>query len=304
MAITINETSADRITPQELLEWAIENVDPTDNESMICASERLCALYNNRDFIIEKIQQQMSRLASGNTEHMSSTQGTVHAGGIGPKGSFVVRSGIWIPPMTKDERSKKVQDKVLSFATPHDHNFSLLTIGYYGPGYTTVIHEYDPATISGEDDELISIKYLETTTLSEGKILYFRPSRDIHSQLHPSDISISVNLIGQSPGITSVPQYEFDVEESKIKGLFPGTSVMDLLVPFKIIRCMGGSPNMIDILSDLAGGHESHHVRSAAYQTLAKLWPDEFDKLVMPGMDDKSRFTKNMVKLLCAEMIG
>jgi hypothetical protein len=79
---------------------------------------------------------------------------------------------------------------------------------------------------------------------------------------------------------------------------------MDLLVPFKIIGCLGGSANMIGVLSDLAGRHESHYVRSAAYQTLAKLWPNEFDKLVMPGMDDKSQFTKNTVKSLCAEIIG
>lgn len=304
MAITINETSAHRITPHELLEWAIENVDPTDDESMISASERLCALYNNRDFLIEKMQQQLLRLAAGNTDHMSSTQGTVHAGGIGPKGSFVIRSGIWIPPLTNNARSQKVQDKVLSFATPHDHNFSLLTVGYYGPGYTTVIHEYDPLTITGEDEEPVAINYLETTTLSEGKILYFRPSRDIHSQLHPTDLSISVNLIGQSPNITSIPQYEFDIETSRIKRLLPGTSVMDLLVPFRVIRCLGGDPNMIAILSDLAQSHQSHHVRSAAYQTMAELWPDEFDKLVIPGMDDRSQFTKNTVKSLCAEIIG
>lgn len=274
MAVTINEISTDRITPEEFLEWAIENVDPTDDESMISASERLCALSNNRDFIVEKMRQQMLLLASGHSDHISSTQGTVHAAGMGDKGNFVVRSGIWTPPLTTNSRSKKVQDKVLSFVTPHDHNFSLLTIGYYGPGYETVIHEYDHDTIVGENDEPISIKYLETTTLSKGKILYFRPCRDIHSQFHPVDLSISLNLIGQPPDITSIPQYEFDVEKQRIKGLLPGTSVIDLLVPFKIIDCLGGDPNMIGIISDLARKHESNHVRGAAYKTLAKLWPE------------------------------
>jgi hypothetical protein len=304
MAVTINVTSTERITPQELLEWAIDNVDPTDDESMKSASERLCALSNNRDFIIEKIRQQMFLLASGQGDDISSPQGTVHAAGLGPKGSFIVRSGVWTPSLTADLRAKKVQDKVFSFVTPHDHNFSLLTIGYHGPGYSTEVYEYDRKSVVGENGELVSLKYLETTTLSKGRILYFRPCCDIHAQFHPVEISISLNLIGQSPDITSIPQYEFDVKNSKIKGLLPGTSVMDLLVPFTIIECLGGDQNIVDIISRLASRHNSQYVRGAAYKTLAKICPNDFEKLVTPGMDDNNQFVKNVVKALSADLSG
>jgi hypothetical protein len=303
MAVTINVTSADTINPGELLEWALENIDPTDDESMVLASERLAALSNNRDFVIEKIREQMLLLASGKDDHISSTQATIHASGTGKKGSFVVRSIIWTPPLTTNSRSKEAQDKILSFVTPHDHNFGLLTIGYYGPGYETVIHEYDHDSIVGESDEKVSIKYLETTTLSKGKIIYFRPSRDIHSQFHPSDLSISVNLIGQSFKAPSIPQYEFDVEKQKIKHLLPASSVIDLLCPFKIIGSLGADSNMIDVISSLSRRHVSHYVRAEAYKTLAKLWPEDFEKLVVPGIDDRHQFVKNTVTALYSKMV-
>jgi len=302
MAITVNTTSEDIITPDDLLEWAIENIDPTDDESMISASERLYALRNNRDFIIEKMRQQMLLLASAHDDHVAAAQATVHAARFGSKGGFGIRSGVWTPPLTTNARSKMVQDKVLSFVTPHDHNFSLLTIGYHGPGYQTVIHEYDRSTIAGEPGEPVEISYLETTNLTEGKILYFRPCKDIHSQFHPTDVSISLNLIGQSPNITSIPQYEFDVEKQKITGLLPGTSVVDLLTPFKIIACLGGSPNTIDITNHLARAHELDYVRGAAYQALSKIDPLGFESLIAAGMDDRSLLVKNTVKEICREL--
>lgn len=302
MAITVNRTSTDRISPEELIEWAIDNVDPGDDDSMVSASERLCALSNNRDFVIEKMHQQMVLLASGQDDHISSSQATIHASGSTPKGNFLVRSIIWSPPLTTNARSKEAQDKIFSYITPHDHNFGLLTIGYHGPGYETVIYEYEQDSIVGEDNEKTSIKYLETTTLSKGKILYFRPSRDIHSQFHPTELSISVNLVGQSFRAPSVPQYEFDIENQRVKHLLPSCSVADLLCPFKIINSLGANPEMTQVIFDLAKRHASHFVRGEAYKTLAKLWPDEFEQLVMSGMDDKHQFVKNTVEILSSRV--
>lgn len=304
MAVTINTTSADNITPEELVEWAVENIDPTDDESMISASERLYALSNNRDFIVEKMRQQMLVLASGQGDHISSTQASFHAAKKGPKGEFVVRSGIWTPALTKDRRAQKVQDKALTFLTPHDHNFGLLTIGYHGPGYETIIYEYDRSTIAGRNDEPVSIKYLERTNLDKGKILYFRRCRDIHVQLHPAELSISLNLIGQSYDINSIPQYEFDVERQRVKGILHGASVMSSLVPFKIIDHLGGNQNVVSVVLDLAKAHESIHVRGAAYKTLANLNAKDFDKLVLPGLNDKSEFVRHIVKTLLTKVGG
>ena len=302
MAITINTTSIDRIDPEEFLDWVVGNVDPGDDQSVVSASERLCALSNNRDFIIEHMRQQMLLLADGEADHISAAQSAYYGSASGPKGTFAVRSVIWTPPLTKNSRSKEMQDRILSFTTPHDHNFGLLTIGYYGPGYETIIYEYDRDTIAGEKDEDVSIRYLETTNLSRGKILYYRPCRDIHSQHHPDEISISLNLISHTPEMPSIQQYEFDVKKQKIVGLLPGNAVVDSLLPFKIIDCLGGNSNMIEIISSISKKHRSQDVRGAAYKTLAKLWPSEFDKLVLPGIDDVNPFVKNTVKRLCVDI--
>jgi hypothetical protein len=296
MAISITCKSNSEISPDELMEWVIDNVDPADNESMISAAERLCALKNNRNFVIDGIRREMLSIADGQEPRYASNQGTIHCQNMGPKGRFIVRTVIWTPPLTKNLRSRVMQDKILSYASAHDHNFSLLTIGYHGSGYKTDIYEYDPSSISGAIGETVEIKFLEHTSLPEDKILYFRPNRDIHVQLYPDEVSISLNLMGDPNGNATRAQYEFDVQNGKILNLLDGNAVRVSLAPFALIECLGADENLIDLLSFVAKEHQSPHIRSRAYSTLSRVCKKEKYQLAVPGLLDSSRLVSETAR--------
>ena len=293
MAILLEPVATEIISPDELLDWALDNIDPMDDDSMLSASERLAALHNNRDFIVHKITEQMRTLLDGHSGS-ASAQGTVYGTRSGPKGGFSVRSVIWSPPLTVDHRARQLQDRTLSFALPHDHNFSLLTIGYFGSGYTTEIYEYSKDHVLGYPGESVDLTYLGNTQLERGKVIYFRPSRDVHIQHHPQSISISLNLIGQPNNVHSIPQYEFDVKNNKIKRLLSGNAIQSMLMPFQMAIALGGNENMLDVLTALSRVHPSAHIRAASYRTLSTIRPAEGLRFAEIGLSDPSALVRGV----------
>jgi hypothetical protein len=297
MAITITEQNDQIITPDELLDWVIQHVDPRDDASMVAASSRLYSLRNNRDFIRVALRDELRALADGRSSNRQhSPQIYIHGTRAGRHGSFTVRSVVWSPPLTTHERSRLLQDRAFSYSVLHDHNFALLTVGYLGAGYETAIYEYDARTVVGYPGESVHLEYLETTTLSPGKILYFRPRRDIHLQRYPSELSISLNLIGECPEINSIPQFEFDADARKIVALLAENSVNRQVLPLDIVSLVGANDELLGLVERLARTHPAEHVRSAAYRALAVVSPDDIEALCQPGLDDRSPLVRSVVE--------
>lgn len=298
MAITIVESSSDIIQPDELLDWAISNADPQDDASVVACAPKLRALANNREFMRQSLREELRLLAEGKSRMQRSPQAYVHGSRKAAGRMFTIRSVLWTPPLATANRSRVLQDRGFSYVTPHDHNFGLLTIGYLGSGYETVIYEYDPTRVVGFPGEDVDIEYLETCKLSAGKILYYRPRRDIHIQLHPSEVSISLNLISEGPNIDRVPQFQFDVERRKIVGLLRDNDVKTQTLPFSIISLLGADDSLVDIVLRIAGCHESEHIRLAAYRALASVRPTELESLAKGGLDDKHPLVRSEIRTM------
>ncbi len=286
MAVTITEKSAALIEPEELLDWAAKYVDPRDDDAMVACAPLLSALGNNRAFMHKSLLDEFALIAEGKSALQISPQAYVHCARTAGGNLFSIRSVLWTPPLAAVSRTRVLQDKAFSYVTAHDHNFGLLTVGYLGSGYETVIYEYDPASIDGFAGEDVDIRYLETLTLSPGKIVYYRPRKDVHIQRHPAELSMSLNLIGESPNIDRVPQFEFDVENRKIVGLLRDNDVKRQMLPFAIVSLLGADDNLVDLIQRVAQAHESEHIRCAAYRSLASVRPDQIAELVVRGLDD------------------
>lgn len=299
MAITITEHNDQSITPDEVLDWAVQHIDPRDDAAMVAASSKLYSLRNNREFVRDALRDELRALASGHSSNRQhSPQLYIHGARAGRRGGFTIRSVIWSPPLTMDARSRALQDRAFSYSVFHDHNFALLTVGYLGAGYETVIYEYDPSSVVGSPGETVDLEYLETTTLAPGKILYFRPRRDIHLQRYPGELSISLNLIGECPGINCVPQFEFDVDARKIVGLLAENAVLRQILPLDIVALVGANDELLGLVERLAWTHPAEHVRSAAYRTLATVSPGDLEALCRPGLDDRSPLVRSAVASL------
>lgn len=156
-------------------------------------------LYNNRRFLVEVLHSQMQdmkRFEEGNpyTPQVFILHKAKH---------YMVRAAIWVPP--KGGKG----EEIFFYEDAHDHNFDLLTLGYLGSGYRTMLFEYDYESTSGYAGETVPVRYLEDTRLPEKKVMLFRKSRDIHVQLPPEEFSVSINVL--SSGDVPHQQYSFDM---------------------------------------------------------------------------------------------
>lgn len=300
MAITVELESDDVITPAELLEWVDGNIDPLDPEDMLKAAPMLRALANNRTFINDAVLEEL-KLAVGRDDRNAYIGRQISAQSIlyGGRGHFSVRSNLWSTPVVDNAVSKKHTDRVFSYITPHDHNFGLLTVGYAGPGYRTTIYEYDHRSVEGRPGEFVDIRFLEDTHLSPGRILYFRPSTDIHAQFYPAAPSISLNLISSHPSVRKNAQYEFDLEKGQIIGLLHQTSVLNQLALLKFAGRLGTSDGEIpEVLRRIGASHYSPHVRGAALRAFAALRSDaeSMSYVERTIRDDESPLVRELLK--------
>lgn len=144
---------------------------------------------------------------------------------------YIVRANIWQP------ESLTVDDNVFSYGFAHDHNFDLLTLGYFGSGYETLLCEYDPNTIQGKPSESVNLYNLKRLKLYEGSVLYMQQSKDVHVQYPSNELSISINIMGRKP--SKHPQLQFDIESKKIAKPISGRIEDHYEKLYSVMSCSG-----------------------------------------------------------------
>ena len=130
-------------------------------------------------------------------------------------GRYSVRMNFWLP-LQEQPNFLTPSERFFSYNYPHDHNFSFLTVGAYGPGYDTLIAEYDKSNTVGYHNESVELNNLRRETLTPGKVMFYEGSKDIHTQLPPNKFSVSINLLLHKIADRETPQFKFDIEQGKI----------------------------------------------------------------------------------------
>jgi hypothetical protein len=167
---------------------------------------------------------------------------------------YFLRANIWRP-------ISALQEKVAGFAYDicHDHNFPILTVGYSGPGYRCRTYEYDYDACAGIVGEQVDMRWTGIRSLPEGAVMYYRPKQDIHYQLPPDRLSVSLNLIPRTAHIAQ-PQFQFDEERRCIKR-FVQQSSQELLLRYAAV--LGPEPAAAAIRA-VRDGSAGPHVRALA----------------------------------------
>ncbi|MEW6167156.1 MAG: HEAT repeat domain-containing protein [Pseudomonadota bacterium] len=264
MAITIPGSTDRVVTIEEFLDYVGSQVDLRDTDSIIESAPMLRALANNRTLILERLNRQVKSLYSRDT--VDSAQ-TVF---LGKGDGFFVRANIW--PSTADISAGRVYQDQFAYDAAHDHNYSFLTVGYFGPGYVTEIYEYDPDSIEGYAGERVELQFLERVKFGVGSAMFYRASRDVHIQYAPDDLSITINMMILRPEVMLRDQYFFDLESRTLTGFPPQ---LDSSRRVSIVRMAGytGDADSAQLLTDLARTHPCRRTRLAAFEALAQLQP-------------------------------
>jgi hypothetical protein len=268
MAIPLDVRADRSIELADLVARIERDLDPRSDETLLALAPDLAALAANPSFLGDHI-------ARGLASPESFQRGVAYTGrsfvlASGPK--YLVRANLWDPldgdPWGGGEPAE-LRRQIGMYGLLHDHDFSFITAGYFGPGYETDLYECDPERIDGYLGEEVALRPLGTRTLTPGSLLYFQRRRHVHAQATPAAPSVSLNVFSLDPETPFVSQYYFDDVSHRIVAMtsdpFNGRLLLcDLAAALGVERARGP-------LAALARTHPSPALRARAAASLAAL---------------------------------
>lgn len=240
---------------------------PEDEGNLAHAAEWLRRLGNDRTFLGDLF---VAELAARHREDNGENAYGPQAFMLSPPGvsNFFLRANIW---PSKDEHMLRASGGAsFVYDLPHDHNFHFLTLGYFGPGYWSDYYEYDYEEVAGWRGEQVDLRFVERARLEEGKVMLYRAHRDVHRQLPPDALSVSLNIMHTSGAQAWLDQYSFDVEQSRVGRIVShGSSEAFMRIAVGL-----GSGEAVELAQRFGRSHPSDRMRLAAWNALAAVEMD------------------------------
>ncbi|MEU4674534.1 hypothetical protein AB0F91_42905 [Amycolatopsis sp. NPDC023774] len=257
--------------------------DLTRHEDLIASAPLLQKLANNKTFLIERLFYELRnqlRFQAGNLYAPEVL--LVHS-----TRDYFIRANIWKPISAAEEAIPGYQYDVC-----HDHNFDILTVGYLGLGYSCRSYRYERTAYEGRLGEVVELADEGVFSLTKGRVALYRAKEDVHIQLPPGQISVSLNLIPRGP-VQNEMQFQFDEGSGMIcrylnfSGLEAAVRIAD------VIR----SRECADALARIGNGHPSARVRALALAAQIHIEDDRADQILVDVAAHQSEMVKHLVGL-------
>jgi hypothetical protein len=263
MTLVLESAETGSITLADFLDYAEHDLHICDAESLAGAAPAFKRLLNNRTLLRDFIDDELRNWREGRSDHEYFNHTLV----LARREQFFVRANVWISPDPALPAPTR-NDPSFGYLYPHDHNFAFITGGYHGPGYTTCLFEYDEERVAGMPGERIEITPRGWSTLEQGAMMLYEPSRDIHYQEHPPQLSISLNVIVPAH-YTERAQYLFDVERGQIDVVLAASSARGITL-CQLAAELGDDSTM-ELVSDVMHSATADpRVRIAAAEALGE----------------------------------
>jgi hypothetical protein len=236
-----------------------QRYDLSSHDDLIDSARYLQQLNNNKGFLIDHMCQELRDINAFQKTNFYGPQVFI----LHSNDRYFLRAVVWNPV-------SKVERAIANFKYDicHDHNFDILTAGYCGPGYESRGYTYDNSQVKGMLGEKVHLEPQGTFTLSEGKIMLYRAKQDIHIQLPPARVSVSLNLIPRSHQINQ-PQFQFDETTHRIcRYLHSSGSEL-------VVRMAGvlGDPQALEPLDAIFRHNTNPHLQAFAAQSMIQIDP-------------------------------
>ncbi len=246
--------------------------DFEDEDAFAALAPLLKRLANNRDFLGDRIVRELENRCAGQagTNEYSTQVVMLHRAK-----NYFIRANFW--PSERESLVRMSGTAPFFYGVPHDHNFSFLTVGYFGPGYWSDYYEYDYDTVTGYPGEAVDLRFVKRARLEEGQLMLYRAHRDVHLQWPADRLSVSLNIMESAGAIGWRDQYRFDVERGEIAELL-GTMPSETLM--QLAAHLGGGAGE-GLLTDFAAHHPSDRIRFAAMAARADAEVDDATRLAI-----------------------
>ncbi|MGZ8311545.1 MAG: transposase [Allosphingosinicella sp.] len=266
MPRVIEADTAESFELEELVE-SLETggFDSQDEDVFASFGPALKKLANNRSFLADLMIAELKQRCEGQVRGNQYSAQVIMLHNASK--NFVIRANFW--PALKDSVIRHSGTDPFFYGVPHDHNFSFLTVGYFGPGYWSDYYEYDYGETVGFPGEDVNLRFIEKSRLDQGKVMLYRAHRDVHLQLPADEMSVSINILETSYSSVFRDQYRFDVEQRKVDGILTRTSLEPMLA---LAAHYGGEEGM-DLIAEFAARHPSDRIRWCALRARASAAP-------------------------------
>ena len=238
-----------------------QGFDPRDEGSLLHAAKWLRRLGNDRDFLADLMLAELKRAPGDDRDAVAYGAQVIPLSPL--SGDFFMRANFW--PGRAEHAFRASGHTVFAYEMPHDHNFDFVTLGYFGPGYASDYYEYDYEALDGVIGEKANLRFIERASLDPGKLMHYRAHVDVHSQLPPESLSVSLNVMHSDAAQGWLDQYKFDVEKDEISAvLSPGASAIFLKTAVGLEH-----PEALDLAEVFARSHASERMRLVALEARA-----------------------------------
>lgn len=299
MPLVIHNRSPESCSLPEAIEALAQlEFDPRDNANCAEAAMWLRRLTNNRTFLADMLIDQLTGRATGSgADELQSGYGPQALVLSPARGNMFLRANIW--PAQSDLCFRTSGAESFVYGVPHDHNFSFLTSGYAGPGYRSDYFEYDYNEVVGYAGEAAGLRFVERSALSEGKLMLYRAHVDVHSQLPPEALSVSLNVMHVDPAQCWFDQYGFDLDSGQISRVLSPNATE----AFLRVAVAAGTDEALDYAEWTGRHHPSERLRLASFEARAGHRPQgEQDALWREGELSGSRMVAAEAKRKREEM--
>ena len=122
-------------------------------------------------------------------------------------------------------------------------------------------------------DQAFAQNFMETRYLAAGDLMVYRAHKDVHTQHAPAEMSITLNVMDQSPVVRS--QYIFDNEGKSIERIIDTRSISQFL---NLAATMLGE-RALEPLLHVSQNHDDPAVRFHALRAATRAQPDMRDRI-------------------------
>ncbi|GAA0711775.1 hypothetical protein [Dokdonella soli] len=214
MPIKIARVECSPISLPEYIEHIEATIDFRDNESIIASAPALQRLAANKyflgDWLVDALLNRAQEFQQGNAYNYQSMV-------IRVTDNYLLRVNFWVP---QHQLSKLSDREAMAFGYDayHNHNFNLLTVGYTGSGYDTDLYRMREPYRPYELGDVPALDPLGRWHLGCEEVMFYEAFADVHAQVAPPDLSVSINLMTHSTRNTW-PQFMFDSRSRAISAI-------------------------------------------------------------------------------------
>lgn len=296
MGIVLRPSSERRLSLKDFVEHVRHVIDLQEPDSLIGLASPLCMLANDPDIVARHINDAMRRLldTSAPPAEMSASIRLIE------DDQFVLHANVWMPASIGERPGANG----IQAGCVHNHNTSLMTVGYAGPGCDIDVYAYDPKSAQGEIGERVDLHFIERTSLRPRTVIIYREAIDAHARFAPSALSVSITLTILDERAQRADQLLFDPHTSTIIGFGPNAAVHRRA---SVVRMAGelGNAATLDVLDGLLRRSHCRRVREAAVVAASRLIrapASDRARVIERALRDSNELVRRRAELAAAQL--